>query len=230
METLSSPTYVYDSPRPLVATDMVIFTLRYRRLELLAQRCGGAHPDQWALPGGVVGVAEDLEASARRQLREETGICGGYLEQLYTFGMARRNTRDHVISVAYFALISPDKLRRESESGNEPAGAAWFPVDRLPPLAAHQTEIVATARERLAAKLHYSTIALQFMPREFTLSELQGVYETVLQTTLDKRNFRKSIVATGRIEPTGKERRDGPHRPARLYQAKRPGQVEIIRK
>lgn len=226
METLSSPAYAYDSPRPLVATDMVIFTLHQRCLELLMQRCGGTDAQQWALPGGIVGIAEDLDASARRQLQEETGLSEVYLEQLYTFGVPGRDTHNRIISVAYYALLAPDQVRRKANDG----ASAWFPVDRIPTLELHHSEIVAMARARLAAKLHYSTIALQFMPREFTLSDLQCVYEAILQTTLDKRNFRKSVIAMGHIEATGKERRDGAHRPARLYRAKRPGHVEIIKK
>ncbi|MEJ2644623.1 MAG: NUDIX domain-containing protein [Gammaproteobacteria bacterium] len=226
MVTLRNPVFGYDSPRPLVTTDMVIFTLQDQRLELLLQRAGGLHPGQWALPGGSVGIAEDLEASARRQLKEETGVAGVFLEQLYTFGAPARDPRDRIISVAYYALIPPDRLQAQPRDG---AGAAWFPLDGLPELPLDQAEIAATARERLVAKLHYSTIALQFMPPEFTLSELQQVYETILQTRLDKRNFRKSVLAMQQIEETGAERRSGAHRPARLYRVKRPGRVEIIR-
>ncbi|MGA7799695.1 MAG: NUDIX domain-containing protein [Gammaproteobacteria bacterium] len=226
MATLKSPVFAYDSPRPLVTTDMVIFTLQHQRLEVLLQRAGGPQPGQWALPGGGVGIAEDLEASARRQLREETGVAGLYLEQLYTFGAPARDPRDRVISVAYYALIPPDKLQRQNEHR---AGAAWFPFEELPILPLDQAEIAANARERLVAKLHYSTIALQFMAPEFTLSELQQVYETILQAPLDKRNFRKSVLAMQQIEETGAERRNGAHRPARLYRVRQPGRVEIIR-
>ncbi|HKJ07457.1 MAG TPA: NUDIX domain-containing protein [Gammaproteobacteria bacterium] len=226
MVTLRSPVFGYDSPRALVTTDMVIFTLQEHRLELLLQRAGGLHPGQWALPGGTVGIAEDLEASARRQLKEETGVAGVFLEQLYTFGAPARDPRDRIISVAYYALIPPDRLQAQAPNG---ADAAWFPLDALPELPLDQADIAATARERLVAKLHYSTIALQFMPSEFTLSELQQVYEAILQTRLDKRNFRKSVLATQQIEETGGERRAGAHRPARLYRVKQPGRVEIIR-
>ncbi|MBE2295525.1 MAG: NUDIX hydrolase, partial [Phycisphaerales bacterium] len=105
----------------------------------------------------------------------------------------------------------------------------WVAVNCLPPLILDHQEIVAVAHRRLAAKLAYSTIALQLVPEHFTLSELQAVHEIILGEAVDKRNFRKRVLALDFIEATGDLARHGGRRPARLYRAKHPGQVELIK-
>ena len=214
--------------RPLVTTDIVVFTLRDHQLKLLlVRRSGEPHRGGWALPGGRVGINESLDAAAARELEEETGVSTVYLEQLYTFGRPDRDPRERLISVAYYALIPSDRIQLRAATDAEAVG--WFAVAELPELAFDHAEIVDTAHERLAAKLEYSTIAFQFMPAEFTLSELQTVYETILGQRLDKRNFRKRVQSLQRLEHTGRLRRDGAHRPAKLYRVKDPGKVEIIK-
>ena len=220
--------YQYSYPHPAVSTDVVIFTIRERGLELLlVQRAGDPYRDHWALPGGFIRIDEDLEQAARRELEEETGVRGVYLEQLYTFGQPDRDPRERVISIAYYALISSDKI--ELRAATDAKAVAWFALADLPPLAFDHRGIVTRAHQRLAAKLDYSTIAFQFMPERFTLSKLQEVYEIILGEEMDKRNFRKWVLALDRIEETGEERRDGAHRPAKLYRVKQPGAVEIIK-
>lgn len=225
--TLTAAPYCYTAPRPAVSTDVVIFTIRDQRLKLLlVQRADSGREGKWVLPGGPVRQDEDLDASARRKLREETG-ADVYLEQLYTFGRPGRVPRARAISVAYYALIPSAKL--ELKGAVDGAAVGWFAFDDLPALAFDHAEIVAFAQQRLAAKLDYSTIALQFMPEKFTLSELQAVYETILRASLDKRNFRKRVLALDSIEETDEERRDGAHRPARLYRIKHPGKLEFTK-
>lgn len=206
-----------------VTTDVVIFTIRARRLKLLLVR-DGLEPDRWVFPGGAVGADEDLGDCAVRTLAERTGIEGVYLEQLYTFGRLAGGGRG--ITVVYYALVPMDKLGRNAVTGD---GLHWFPLEELPPLGPDTEQVVAMAHERLAAKLDYSTIAYQFMPERFTLSELQAVYEIILREKLDKRNFRKQVLNLDRIEDTGALSRNGSHRPARLYRLKYPGRVEIIK-
>jgi 8-oxo-dGTP diphosphatase len=150
-----------------------------------------------------------------------------YLEQLYTFGTVGRDPRERVITVAYYALIPSNEIRLQAASDAEAVG--WFGMDELPPLAFDHQDIVDMAHQRLVAKLDYSTIAFQFMPDEFTLSELQDVYEIILQEQLDKRNFRKWVLALEQIDETGHERREGAHRPARLYRLRDRDKVEIIK-
>lgn len=220
--------YQYDYPHPAVTTDIVIFTIRDDRLKLLLIR-RGAEPfkGNWALPGGFVGIDESLEDGARRELQEETGVSGVWLEQLYSFGAPDRDPRERVITVAYYALIPSDKLAIRAATDAEAVG--WFAMDELPDLAFDHADIVAMAQERLRAKLDYSTIAFQFMPAQFSLSELQRVYEIILGEAIDKRNFRKWVLALEQIEETGEQRREGAHRPAMLYRVKEPGEVKIIK-
>ncbi len=220
--------YSYEHPHPAVTTDVVIFTIRNDALELLLiKRAADPYQGTWALPGGFVEINEDIEVCALRELEEETGITGVYLEQLYTFGKPGRDPRERVISVAYYALVPPDRMRIRAASDASDVG--WFRLDNLPDLAFDHNDIVKMAHQRLAAKLNYSTIALQFMPTRFTLSELQTVYECIQGELLDKRNFRKRVMSLNCIEDTGEYRRNGKYRPARLYSVKAPGTVEIIR-
>lgn len=220
--------WVYDYPHPAVTTDVVLFTLREERLELLLiERAHPPFQGCWALPGGFVEMDEDLDDCAMRELAEETGITDVYLEQLYTFGAPGRDPRERVISVTYYALAPADRLQPRAAS--DACAVGWFPYGNLPPLAFDHARIVAMAYQRLVAKLDYSTIALQFLPERFTLGRLQTVYETILGTRLDKRNFRKRVLAIDCVEPTGETERQCNHRPARLYQVKRPGHVQIIK-
>lgn len=220
--------FQYEYPHPAVTVDVVIFTIRDRQLKLLLiRRAGEPYRGQWALPGGFVQLQESLEEAARRELEEETGVSGVFLEQLYTFGHPDRDPRERVITVAYYALIPSDKIQIRAATDAEAVG--WFGMDELPALAFDHAAIVKMAHERLTAKLDYSTIAFAFMPELFTLSELQEVYEIILRQEMDKRNFRKWVLALEQIEETDEERRGGIHRPAKLYRVKHPGKVEIIK-
>ena len=207
--------------RPSVTVDVVAFTARAGRLSvLLIERGVWPFAGAWALPGGFVAQEEPLDEAARRELIEETGVAGAhYLEQLYTFGTPHRDPRTRVISVAYYALLPEDAS--EPSAGSDARTAAWWPVDKLPPLAFDHAEIVAVALDRLRAKLGYTSVAYALLPDEFTLTELQTVYEIILGEGLDKRNFRKKMLAAGILAPTDRARRDGPHRPAQLFRFNR---------
>ncbi len=203
--------------RPSVAVDIVAFTAHAGRLEvLLIER--GVWPQQgsWALPGGFVRFDEALDDAAQRELSEETGVEGAaYLEQLYTFGAVARDPRTRVISVAYYALLPQPNL--SPRAGTDAAAARWWPVSELPALAFDHAEILETALARLRAKLGYTSVAVALLAPEFTLTELQNTYEIILSRPLDKRNFRKKLLATGLLEGLEKQRRDGAHRPAQLF-------------
>lgn len=210
-----------------ISTDVVIFTVRGGELAVLLVRRG--HPPferRWALPGGLLGEQETPEEGARRVLVQKTGLAGVYLEQLYTFGKPSRDPRGRVVSIAYFALM-PCNFGRSWRAQHQEI--AWQAVCNPPALAFDHGEIIAMARQRLVAKLEYSTIALQLMPRRFTLSQLQAVYETILGESLDKRNFRKRFQALGCIEATDEMYRPGGHRPARLYRRRQPHRVQFIK-
>jgi 8-oxo-dGTP diphosphatase len=220
--------YEYTHPHPAVTTDIVLFTVRDDRLQLLLVRRGiEPYRGSWALPGGFVRADEGLDTCARRELEEETGVGEVYLEQLYTFGKPDRDPRERVITVAYYALVCSSRLRLSAAS--DAVDARWFPVDNLPELAFDHEEIVELAHRRLVSKLDYATIAFQFLPNTFTLNEVQDVYETIGREPLDNRNFRKWILAFQLVEETGEVRRGGANRPAKLYRLSKPGTVDHFR-
>lgn len=195
--------------------DVVIFTIREQRLQVLLVRRGiPPYQGAWAIPGGFVLDDEDLEAAAARELMEETGVRDVYLEQLYTFGDPGRDPRGRVVTVAYFALIRSDQ---QVAAGSDAAEARWWPADAPPPLAFDHDRILAYAIERLRNKLEYTTVGFQSLPERFTLGELQAVYEAVLGRPLDKRNFRRKLELLDILVPLAEHRTAGRARPARLY-------------
>lgn len=217
-----------DTGRAVLTTNIVVFSLRDEQLKLLlVRRRNPPFQGCWSLPGGVVGEDEDIEANAMRKLEEGTGVSGVYLEQLYTFGAPERDPRERVVSIAYYALVPSERLLLKTDEHGEDVG--WFALGALPELAFDHGEMVETAHQRLAAKLEYSTIAFQFMPERFTLSELQNVYQIILDCELDKRNFRKRMLAMDQIRQTSEMRKNGSHRPARLYRVNDPHEVRIIK-
>lgn len=197
-----------------VAVDIVIFTIQASVLKvLLVKRRIPPFKEQFALPGGFVLKNEDLDQAALRELREETGVSNVYLEQLYSFGHPERDPRERVISVAYYALVSAD---RQLQAGSDAAEAHWFPVAGLPQLGFDHAEILSYAVERLRNKLEYTTVGFQLLPEKFTLTELQTVYEAILEKTLDKRNFRRKIAQLKILKPL-REFQHGGQRPAQLF-------------
>ena len=202
--------------RPSVTVDVVMMSLRQGDLHvLLIKRRSWPFEGMWAIPGGFVNMDESLETAAKRELGEETGVEDVYLEQLYTFGDPGRDPRTRVITVVYFALLDSERL--QVRAGDDAVDMDWFPVYELPELAFDHDKIIKYALNRLRGKLEYTTIAFSLLPEQFTLRELQRVYEIILHRRLDKRNFRKKILATGILEDTGAKKMEGTHRPARLY-------------
>lgn len=200
---------------PAIAVDTIIFTVGADDLlVLLVRRRGAPYAGHWAIPGGFVGADESLDEAAARELHEETSVNDVYLEQLYTFGEPGRDPRGRVISVTYYALV---RHALEVQGGDDAADARWFPLRALPPLAFDHQTILDYALERVRRKVEYTNIVYSLLPDTFTLTELQRVYELILGRELDKRNFRKKFGSLDLIEPTGVLRRDGAHRPAKLY-------------
>jgi 8-oxo-dGTP diphosphatase len=199
-----------------VAVDVVIFALRDGELQvLLVRRAIPPFEGRWCLPGGFVRDGESLDAAARRELDEETGVRDVYLEQLYTFGEPRRDPRGRVITVAYYALLTGEAVA--PVAGTDAGAAMWMPARKHPALAFDHDRILRYALERLANKLEYTTAGFKLLPKKFTLSQLQRVYETVLGRTLDKRNFRRKMALLGILKPLEEWAQDGPSRPAQLY-------------
>ncbi len=206
--------FTYEFARPAVTVDLVTFSVRDDALNiLLIERPEPPFEGAWTLPGGFVHDREPLEETARRVLTSKANLSDVFLEQLFTFGDPGRDPRDRTISVAYFALLPGDH-------GYDGPGT-WFRIDELPELGFDHAGIVVVAVERLRAKLAYTDIGLGFMAREFTLGELQKCWEAVLGKSLDKRNFRKSMVARDLIAATSRKSRGGAHPPARIYRRRR---------
>ena len=208
--------YTYEYPRPSVTVDVVIFTIAEDDLKVLLIRRGGEpFKSKWALPGGFVNMDESLERAAARELKEEVGVSNVYLEQLFTFGAPQRDPRGRVISVCYFALV--DASRQTIRAASDAADAEWHSVFKLPRLAFDHRQILDYAIWRLRNKIEWTTVGYELLPQKFTLSELQRVYDIILQKPVDKRNFRKRILAQGEITELNETRQDGAHRPAQLY-------------
>jgi 8-oxo-dGTP diphosphatase len=208
--------YTYEFPRGALTVDCVVFGLDESELKvMLIQRDLPPFAGQWALPGGFVRIDESLEEAARRELHEETGLTDIYLEQLYTFGGVDRDPRERVVSVAYYALVNLGEHRVAAAS--DARDAAWFGVHDVPSLAFDHAAIVQMALERLRGKLRYQPIGFELLPKKFTLSELQHLYELVLERELDKRNFRKRVLAMDLLVELDEVQQDVAHRAARLY-------------
>lgn len=198
-----------------VTVDIVIFTIAEVTLKvLLVKRGVPPFEGHFALPGGFVRPDESLEEAAKRELYEETGVRNVFLEQLFTFGDPARDPRGHVITVSYFALIASNKLLLIP--GADAAEAQWFAIQMLPTLAFDHKRILDYAVERLRNKLEYTTVGFQLLPEKFTLSELQSVYEAILQKRLDKRNFRRKLSLLGVVKPLKEWRHTG-RKPAQLF-------------
>ncbi len=210
--------YNYEYPRPALTVDCIVFGLD-AELELkvmLIQRNIPPFQGQWAIPGGFVRMDETLEAAALRELQEETGIQDVYLEQLYTFGDLGRDPRDRVVTVAYYALIN--LVEQKIQAATDARDAYWFPLSKIPQLAFDHAQILQTAIARLRGKIRYEPIGFELLPKNFTLPQLQKLYEIVLNRSLDKRNFRKKILSMDLLIDTGLFESKVSHRAAKLYQ------------
>ena len=210
--------YTYKYPKPSVTVDCVVFGLddAQKLKVLLIQRGIAPYEDRWALPGGFIRLDESIEAAAARELKEETGIEKVFLEQLYTFGKVDRDPRDRIITVAYYALINIGEYIIEAQT--DAKNVEWFAVEELPDLAFDHHQILNVAKQRLRGKLRYQPIGFELLPTKFTLTQLQRLYETVLEQKLDKRNFRNKILKMKLLVDTEEIQAGVSHRPAKLYQ------------
>jgi 8-oxo-dGTP diphosphatase len=210
--------------KPIASVDLVIFALSETGLQVLLIK-RGADPfcDHWALPGGWIHVGEDadLDAAARRVLKDKTGVETPYLEQLQTFGGKSRDPRGWSLSIAYVALISADEARLRQ--GSNATDVAWWPIEDNSVAvlnAFDHRNILGSALARLRNKVEYTTLPVHLLPTGFTLGELQSVYERILGRRLDKSAFRKRIAEADFVEPVPGEMRRASNRPAQVYRLK----------
>jgi 8-oxo-dGTP diphosphatase len=202
-----------------VSVDLAVFTLAGRELSvLLRQRTDPPYPGFWALPGELRCPGTSLDAQARVLQARTAGVEGGWIEQLKTFHRPQqvdaagrivvpgRDPRGDVLSVAYLAIV-PTAMAEECAGIRDDAEQDWHPVRRLPvEMAFDHREVVDYAVRRLRSKVGYSSVGFQLLPSEFTISELQHVYEAVLGLSINRGNFWRRVVDRGVIEQTGKER------------------------
>lgn len=210
--------------RPLVTVDIAIFTVRNEQLHvLLVQRPADEKEpfaSAWALPGGFVDVSidTDLTSCALRKLKEKTNVSSPYLEQVGAWGSSDRDPRDWSVTHVYFALLSSNDVELQ-QGGNAP-DVAWFPVVENTinkKLAFDHNELLTAAIERLRAKVEYTSLPAYLLPSEFTLPDLQKMYEIVLNRNIDKSSFRTRVLATDLLTAVNKTRHAA-NRPAQIYQ------------
>jgi 8-oxo-dGTP diphosphatase len=214
---------------PRVAVDLIIFSIVKEELSVaLIQMKKKPFEGKWAFPGGLIGIEEELEEAATRELLEKTNISDIYLEQLYTAGGVKRDPLGRVISVVYFALLNSNEITLKTTTKYK--AIRWFPINELPQLAYDHSKMAQIAYERLKGKLTYTNIVYGLLPDCFTLSELQRTYEIILNRKLDKRNFRKKILSSKTLIATDKHRSTNAHRPALLYsfKEKKPQIIEML--
>ena len=180
-----------------VTTDCVIFTYEDWKLKVLLVRRGGEpFKGQWAFPGGFLHMDETAEEGALRELREETALTPSAIGQLGVFSEVDRDPRERVITIAWYALVKPSEV----VGGDDADEAAWFPIDALPPLAFDHGKIFEAAMERLRRDIHFQPVGFDLLDDEFTIPDLQRLYETILGVKFDRRNFQRKILASGILE------------------------------
>lgn len=208
--------YIYDHPRPAITTDCVIFGFDEGELKiLLIERAIEPFKGRWALPGGFIQMEESADECAQRILKKEACLDDIFMEQLYTFTQVGRDPRFRVISIAYFALVKLSHYN--AKAGEDAKNLQWFTLSEIPELAFDHNQIVSEAIERLKGKIKYQPIGFELLSEEFTLPELHRLYEAVLQSKLDDRNFRKKILSFDFLIDTGCTKRGAKNRAPKLY-------------
>ncbi len=215
-EKKSGNAYSYKYPHPAVTTDCVIFGFDGKDLHiLLVERGGEPYKGYWALPGGFLNMDETVEECALRELKEETNVSNVFLEQFHTFSAVDRDPRERVLTVAFYALVKPGDY--EVIGGDDAARAQWFEQNELPPLAFDHDEVISMAKECLREKLRTKPIAFKLLDDKFTMTELQNLYEVILGTKYDRRNFYRKARSSGFLADEGvSERVQASRRPV-LY-------------
>ncbi|MBR6284648.1 MAG: NUDIX hydrolase [Muribaculaceae bacterium] len=186
--------YHYKYPHPSVTTDCVIFGFDGTKLNvLLVERGVEPYKGRWALPGGFLKMDESAETGARRELFEETGLKTGYIRQFHTFTDPERDPRERVITIAFYALVRISEV----QGGDDAAQAGWFPVDNVPALAFDHDLILRRATDELRKQIHFEPIGFELLPEQFTMKQLQHLYEAILGVTFDRRNFYNKMLKLG---------------------------------
>ena len=219
--------YCYKYPHPAVTTDCVIFGFDGERLQvLLVERGIEPYKGRWAFPGGFLKMDETAEEGALRELKEETGLEGAYMEQFHTFSAPERDPRERVITIAYYALVKIQEVK----GGDDAASARWFPLDEIPSLAFDHDYILRMATQRLREQIHFQPIGFELLPEKFTIKELQLLYEAILGINFDRRNFAKKMFHLEILTDLEETIWPTPKREAKLYKFNADKYDELKRK
>lgn len=223
--------YQYKYEHPAVTTDCVIFTYEDWKLKvLLVKRGGEPYKGEWALPGGFLRGDETAREGALRELREETALEASAIGELGVFSKPDRDPRERVITIAFYALVKPSKV----QGGDDADEAAWFPIDNLPQLAFDHTDIIHSALERLKRDIHFEPIGFDLLDEEFTIPDLQRLYEIILGVKFDRRNFQRKILSSGILEEADEPveyccaEPESPMSAAEVKPKRRPGRIASL--
>ena len=186
--------YCYKYPRPSVTADCVIFGFDGVAIKvLLIQRGIEPFKGKWAFPGGFMKLDETAEECAKRELEEETGLKNVSVEQFYTFSEVNRDPRERIITVAHYALVKLSEVR----GGDDAASAKWFALNEVPCLAFDHDRILRMALSRLKERICFEPIGFELLSDVFTMTELQNLYEAILEVKFDRRNFYNKMLKLG---------------------------------
>ncbi|WP_373568224.1 NUDIX domain-containing protein [Marinimicrobium sp. ABcell2] len=199
-----------------LSIDNLIFGLDHGQLDImLVKHDIGPGKGGWALPGGFIGRQENLRDAAARLLQNLTGVRDLYLEQLKAFGRIDRFPEERVVTIAYYALVSAEDY--PLVAGTNAEEAKWFNVNELPPLIYDHSDIVQYGVQFLRHQVCHKPIGFNLLPEKFTLLQLQELYESILDTKLDKPNFRRKMMKMNLLAPCNEKQTGVPHRAANLY-------------
>lgn len=189
--------YTYKYPHPALTADCVVFGFDGKDLKiLLIERGNEPCKGCWAFPGGFMNIDETIEQCARRELEEETGLKLAKIEQFHTFSEVNRDPRERVVTVAFFALVK----QAEVKGGDDAARAQWFPIKDIPQLAFDHDNILRHAQRTLKERIHFEPIGFELMDEEFSMPDLQRLYEAIIEVKFDRRNFEKKMMQLGILD------------------------------
>lgn len=208
--------YKYKYPHAAITTDSVVFGFDGKQLYiLLIERGLEPYKGCWALPGGFMRMDETLEDGALRELREETGVRNIIMRQFHAFSNINRDPRERVVTIAFYALVRPSDY--QVIGGDDAAKAQWYPIDKLPKLAFDHSEIVRLAKRQINEDARHTDIAFGLLNAQFSMGELQRLYEAITGVQYDRRNFERKMRATGLLQEEGIRKEKIKSRPAQLF-------------
>lgn len=204
----------------LFETLIGVFTVDKGKIKILLMRKKSEpYKGYWVLPGNMVSNTETLEDNITSVVYDKLGLPSLYIEQCYTFSNLDRDPDDRIIATTYMGLIDNITLylKKQEREGIE---LEWFDINSIPKTGYDHDKVIEKLVNHFKHKIINSNILKILFPSDFTLPELQRVYEQILNITLDRRNFRKKLINLGYIEDTGDINEGYTGRPAKLYRFK----------